>query len=258
MHPSFEQFVAALRDPSLRAGMGLVIGDADAGALLTRQDWAIDYYHKWLALFPVAAELPTDVAATAAEPVSVSAFPTSPAPVLFTAAAPTPVPWFRKPIPRWSRVPLIVVGSVVGAAMLGGYLLGQFHQAIDAAATSRPLIAHSTVAPSSPATGVAVSAGKYGLTGPEYELLDAVLVSENHSVDELVAKGTTDAQLRTLADQVAAKTSTTCADGKGLPNGFDNATFKASFIAGYVVSAKVSPDQAGRVFSALADYCLSE
>ena len=258
MHPSFEQFVAALRDPQLRSAIGLVIGDTDANALLTRQDWAADYYHKWLALFPIAAAMPVDPAtAPAAEPVAASVFPARASTVTVAPPAEAHTSWAKKPIPRWSRVPLIILGSLVGSVMLVGYLLGQYHNAVDAAATSRPLIAHSTPVPSSSATDVAVPVGKYGLTGPEYELLDAVLVSENHSVDELVARGTTDAELRALADQVAAKTTKTCTDGKSLPDGFENATFKASFIAGYVVSAKVAPDQAARVFSALATYCLS-
>ncbi|MES1170485.1 MAG: hypothetical protein ABUL47_07345, partial [Leifsonia sp.] len=59
MHPSFEQFVAALRDPAQRPGIGLAISDQDAAALLTNASWANDYYARWIELFPPATPAPT-------------------------------------------------------------------------------------------------------------------------------------------------------------------------------------------------------
>lgn len=128
MHPSFEQFVAALRDPSQRPAIGLVIGDADAASLLTNQDWAMDYFHKWLALFPAATAATQPTAAFAApEPAPVltpapQAAPESvrtPAPAISSAPAVSNVPEASAPAtPRGSRVPLLVVGTVLGAVVL--------------------------------------------------------------------------------------------------------------------------------------------
>ncbi len=54
MHPTFAQFVEALRTPALRPSIRLVISDEDATRLLSDDTWMRDYYAQWIALFPTA------------------------------------------------------------------------------------------------------------------------------------------------------------------------------------------------------------
>ena len=282
MHPSFEQFVAALRDPALRSGIGLVIGDSDAAALLTRQDWANDYYYKWLALFPLAAAAAaaTPAGIPASEPVAASVFDAGAPPSSGPLAGPPPLgaaPVTRDPLagrpaaggaPLWqtapaasripssAKVPLIVGASVLGAvlvAVLGVTVGGGL---ITAAATSHPVALSTPSSVTPPATATAdAEPDTHGLTREEYDLLEAVVAPSGHSVEEAVAHGTTDAELRVTADQLKVQLADTCTGASKVPQGFDNAAYKAAFIAGYSVQQKVTPEQATVIYTALAGYC---
>ena len=108
-------------------------------------------------------------------------------------------------------------------------------------------------------TGTAddVPGDTHGLTAREYRLMEVIVESENSTIPALVAQGLTDVRLRSLTDQVLAQSGPGCAQAAKVAGGFDNTTFKASFIAGYIATAKVTPDAAGKVYDALAVYCTS-
>jgi hypothetical protein len=48
---------------------------------------------------------------------------------------------------------------------------------------------------------------------------------------------------------------TACTVAAKLPKGFDDPSYRSSFIAGYISTAKVAPEKAGLVFDAIAAYC---
>jgi hypothetical protein len=58
MTTTFEQFENALRDASLRPGIGLIINDEEAGALLSNAEWSTSYFEQWSAMTPVEAYEP--------------------------------------------------------------------------------------------------------------------------------------------------------------------------------------------------------
>lgn len=241
MHPTFEQFVSALRDPSQRASIGLSISDTDAAALLTRQEWATDYYHQWLATFPAAA---------------------TPAPVDYGpppgAAAPR-FPTSTTQIGRAARLPsgvarlLIIGGSAVGAVLLVVGGVGAYSAVM---ATS---VAHHAVTSGSPTSTAATPLPDdlHGLSAREYPLMESVFESEGRTIPDLAAQGMTDDRLRSLTDTILPQADKACTDASHLQNGFDNPAYKASFIAGYVTTSKVTPDKAAKVYEAIAAYCLS-
>lgn len=241
MHPSFEQFVSALRDPSQRASIGLSISDTDAAALLTRHEWAIDYYHQWLAMFPA-------VATATPAPVDYGPPPGAATPQFATSTT---------PIGRAARMPsgvarlLIIGGSAIGAVLLvvGGV---SAYSAVMAASVS-----HHSVAVGSPTSTAAVPLPDdlHGLTAREYPLMESVFESEDRTIPEMSAQGMTDDRLRSLADTILPQADKACTDAAHLQNGFDNPTYKASFIAGYVTTSKVTPDKAAKVYDAIASHC---
>ncbi len=262
MHPRFEEFVAALRDPALRAPIGLSIGDADAAALLTRYDWATDYYDRWLAMFPVATAASAE-SPRVPEPVSVSAFavasadPFGPPPVLNAPVA-TPE-WEVAPaasrIPTSARSLIIVAGSLLVAVVLVVTALNVWSSVFRSAVASRPAAVRS----STTATTVAddVPADTHGLTDREYRLMEVIFESEKHTIPAATAAGMSDSRLRSLTDTVNAEAGKTCASTASISDGFDNPVYRASFIAGYTVSAKVGPDVAATVYQAISHYCAS-
>lgn len=254
--PTFDQFVAALRDPTLRGQIGLVIDDADAATLLSRQDWANDYYTKWLSLFPAAA------AAAAASPASVPpSVPVSAgvfdSPTTAPDYGPPPVVWATPEAasrtPSAAKVALIVVGSVVAACVLVAVGVGALRQFVLTDAGTTPATRSTTSAASPSATADAISF--HGLTGTEYAVFEAVLIPQGHSLEEAVENGATDAQLRSTFDKLSVGFTTACAQSKSVPSGFENASFRHSFIAGYESTQKVTDEQAGAVYDALGDYC---
>lgn len=285
MHPSFDQFVAALRDPALRAQIGLSISDADADALVTRQDWANDYYYKWLAMFPaaVAAAAAAPAAERAPEPVAMSAFaqttaasPAAPPATGFAASPPAgvygappqsatrtaaPSTWQMGPaaprIPSRAKVPLIVGGALVALVVLAVVGVNVYSGVVASSVGRAPLSAASHAPTDATDTSDDVPADTHGLTAREYRYVEVIIESENSTIPILVSKGMTDAKLRTLTDQLIVQSDPACSQSAQLSGGFDNAAFRASFIAGYVATTKVSSEAAGKVFDALAVYCHS-
>jgi hypothetical protein len=258
--PTFEQFVAALRDPSLRAGIGLVIEDSDAAALLTRQDWASDYYTRWLALFPEAAAAAAAPGASAPAPVPVSATAFAPQESAASPFGPPPTPWATpnrvSRIPSAAKVPLIVGGSLLGVILLVAIGLGVYRQVVLSAASS-PTTSRSTT-PADPSPTAKDNAVFYhGLTHSEYEVLEAVLAPQGRTLEQAVQGGATDAQLRTTFDKLSPSLTAGCAQAATVPGGFDDPRFRKSFIAGYEATQKATDDQAGVVFDAFAEYCKS-
>lgn len=267
--PTFEQFVASLRDPSLRAGIGLVIDDTDAAALLTRQDWASDYFYRWLAMFPAAAAAAAAPPATAppTAPVSAEVFASAAPGAVPDAAeqstarlgAPDAQPWeaaTRGPrIPSALRRPLLIVGSAVVVAALVAIGLSVYSTVIREAVAAAPIAQHSR--PSGTATtGTTTNADYFhGLTRPEYDLLEAVLAPQGHTLEEAVSQGSTDSALRAMLTQASASLDRTCTQAESTPDGFDSSVLKASFIAGYKVAAKATDTQADATYAALAEYC---
>ena len=114
-HPSYEDFYAALADPSRRPVIGLVISDDDAWSLLENDEWARDYYAEWLALAP------TDRSTDAAPPAPPEPVPAEPAtPVLLVEPTPAPaaVP-ARSGLPRWATAAIVVGAAVVLLGAVG-------------------------------------------------------------------------------------------------------------------------------------------
>jgi len=247
MHPSFEQFVSALRDPSQRAAIGLSIGDADAAALLTRQDWAIDYYHQWLAMFPAsAAPQAAAVADFGPPPAVASAQPVTSAP--FGAATTQ----FGAPARVSSGVKrlLIIGGSAVGVVLLAVVGISVYSGIMAGTVSHAPHALPSTSASAAP-----LPDDLHGLSAREYPLIESVFESEDRSIPGMVAAGMTDDRLRSLADTVVPQADTACTVAAKLPKGFDDPSYRSSFIAGYISTAKVAPEKAGLVFDAIAAYC---
>lgn len=247
MHPSYEQFVAALHDPSQRAAIGLSISDPEAAALLTRQDWATDYYHQWLAMFPAAG---------AANPVAVPG-PTSdfgPPPSAGPTVAPfaTTTTQFGAParVPSGVRRLLIIGGSAIGAVLL--VVVGiSVYSGITAASASHHVAAGSTRS----ASAAPLPDDLHGLSAREYPLIEAVFESDDRTIPGMAAQGMTDDRLRSLADTIVPQADTACKVAAKLPKGFDDPSYRSSFVAGYVSTSKVSTDKADKVYDAIADYC---
>lgn len=240
VHPSFEQFVAALRDPSQRASIGLSISDSDAASLLTRQDWATDYYHQWLALFPAAGQAPAAVADFGPPP---------------RVAAPQPyadLTQFGSParVPSGLKRLLIIGGSAVGAVLL--VVVGvSAYSAVVAGSVSHHSVAGSVTS----ASAAPLPDDLHGLSAREYPLMEAVFESEDRTIPGMAAQGMTDDKLRTLTNTIVPEAERACTDTAKLQNGFDNPSYKASFIAGYISTSKVTPDKAAKVYQAIAEYC---
>lgn len=256
MHPSFEQFVEALRDPAQRPGIGLSISDADASTLLTRADWANDYYSRWIALFPPIAAEPAPVLTSSASefgpPPSAAA---TQGPGFVAVDAPD---WGAKPrrtLPSPARIAIIAVLTVVVLAVVAGVIY-------EVQAVTRTPVATAAKTPAavaSPSSGASTGTNDpvvfHGLTQSEYDLMEAVLAPQGHTLEEAVQQGTTDEKLRELVTAATAETAKSCSDGEALPGGFTNAVFRASFIAGYVTGQGASQDQASDVYDALANFC---
>lgn len=247
MHPSFEQFVDALRDPAQRPGIGLSISDQDAATLLTNADWANDYYARWIALFPPAA------AAPAPSPFGPPPTVAPREPFRSTAAdAPLWATSGRRSLPSPVRIAIISVLALVAIAVVAGAI--NEVRAVTAVATG----ARTPGAPPSSDSGTADQDDPvvfHGLTKTEYDLLEAILAPQGHTLEQAVANGTDDAELHGLAVRTQTTTAKTCSDGEALDNGFGNATFRASFTAGYEQAQKATPAQATAVYDALAAYC---
>jgi hypothetical protein len=242
VHPSFEQFVAALRDPSLRASIGLTISDGDAASLLTRQDWATDYYHQWLALFPAAKHAPA-AAADFGPPPQIAAPPPYADLTQFGSAA---------RVPSGVKRLLIIGGSVVGAVLL--VVVGvSAYAAVKAGSVSHHAVAGSSASAS--ASAAPLPDDLHGLSAREYPLMEAVFESEDRTIPGMVAQGMTDDKLGSLRDTIVPEAERACTEATRLRNGFDDPTYKASFIAGYVSTSKVTPDKAAKVYDAIAAYC---
>jgi len=130
-HPSYEEFYAALADPSRRPLIGLVITDDDAWSLLENDEWAREYYDEWVALAQgdgqtdEAGPTPSDVVPAetdAAEATRAEPAPTAP-PVLLVepAAAPSvaePAAPRTGP-PRWAVAAIAGGAAVVLLAAVG-------------------------------------------------------------------------------------------------------------------------------------------
>jgi len=112
-HPSYEEFYAALADPSKRPLIGLVITDDDAWSLLENDEWARDYFDEWVALgegTDAAEPTPSDAVPAAAPVLLVE--PT-PAPATADAGTPRPGP------PRWAVAAIAGGAAVVLLAAVG-------------------------------------------------------------------------------------------------------------------------------------------
>lgn len=275
MHPSFEQFVAALHDPSQRTSIGLAISDADAAVLLTRADWANDYYSRWVALFPVASaahanaaaiQAPTAAALTSASPAAAFANPSvsdfGPPPravasqfdVYSSQLTPT-----RSRMPRGLRTPLIIGVSVLVAVSLVVVGVAVYSGLMANAATQHAAEASHQAAGASPSTSAdPLPADLHGLSAREYPLMEAVFESQDRTIPEMAAQGMTDDRIRTLTDTIVPEAETACTDAQRLQNGFDDPSYKSSFIAGYISTSHVTPDKAEAVYQAIADYCHSD
>lgn len=242
MHPSFEQFLGALRDPSQRAAIGLSIDDADAAALLTREDWATDYYDRWLALFP----------ATTA-PAAATDFGPPPGAYPPQNAASTTELGRTAEMPSGVKRLLIIGGSLIGAVLL--VVIGvSVYSGVMAASVSHHTAAAgaTTAAPASP-----LPDDLHGLSAREYPLIESVFESEDRTIPGMVAQGMTDDRVRALADTIVPEADTACSTTAKLQGGFDDPTYKSSFIAGYVATSKVTPDKAAKVYDAIETYCLA-
>ncbi|MEO6116096.1 MAG: hypothetical protein ABIP33_06905 [Pseudolysinimonas sp.] len=260
VHPSFDEFVAALRDPSLRASIGLSIGDDDAAALLTRHEWANDYYHQWLALFPAAtAPAAAPPVAAAPPPAAAPASDFGPPPQLAPASQfSTPPNQFAPAASGMSsglKRLLIIGGSVIGAVLLVVVGVSVYSGVVINAASHHPVTAGSS--PSASASTPALPADLHGLSAREYPLLEAVFESEDRTIPDMVTQGMTEDRLRSLADTVVPQAERACTNTANLQGGFNNPTYKASFIAGYIATSKVTPDKAAKVYDAIVQYCVS-
>lgn len=292
MHPSFEQFVAALRDPEQRAGIGLSISEEDASTLLTRADWATDYYSRWIALFPAAAAEPEPEPAPPAPPavapepavVPAAAVPAAVVPAAFVpaaeapAATPTTSPfgpppgaaptasgygavdtqsWAPPPRRKLSaaRIAVITVLSLVALSVLAGVLNEVLVVTRTSATTPGKTPAAAAPSPSASTDGKADPVVFHGLTQTEYDFLEAALAPQGHTLEQVVAQGADDAALHEIAVNAESSMGKTCRDGEALDNGFDNAAFRASFLAGYESAQKATPEQATKVYDTLAAYC---
>jgi hypothetical protein len=244
MHPSFEQFVSALRDPAQRVSIGLSISDADAAALLTSQEWATDYYHQWLAMFPAAGQTATH------------APDFGPPPQAFAPQNAAPFSMSTTQLGSASRVPsglkrlLIIGGSALGAVLLIVIGVSVYSGVVANSAAHHPVAGSTT-----PASAAPLPADLHGLSAREYPLLEAVFESEDRTIPGMAAQGMTDDRLRTLTDTLVTQAQKACDVAAHQQNGFDNPTYKSSFIAGYVATAKVTPEKAGIVYDAIVDYC---
>ena len=258
MHPSFEQFVAALREPAQRPGIRLSISDEDAAALLTRADWANDYYSRWIALFPAAAVVPAAAPTPSFGPPPNALPSVAPAPAFNLAAADAPV-WAAAPRRRLTSPARIAIIAVITIAALWA-VAGVVNLALAATHTAATAIVNAPRTATTPSSGASSGTQDdpvvfHGLTQTEYDLIEAVLAPQGHTLEQAVAQGADDAELQGIAVSTESSTAKTCSDGKALDNGFENATFRASFIAGYEVAQKATPEQAAAVYDSLAAYC---
>lgn len=132
-HPSFEEFYAALADPSRRPLIGLVISDDDAWSLLENDEWARSYFDDWLALAPPSDQAKDERVVDAAQPARASVVPalTAPARVMPVTATPARVVPVSAPttpprrLPRWALAAIISGAAVallgaVGALVIAG------------------------------------------------------------------------------------------------------------------------------------------
>jgi hypothetical protein len=220
MHPSFVQFVDALRTPAHRSAIRLVITEEDATRLLSNDTWMRDYYTQWIALFPAA-----------------------------TASVPSRVP----------RVgPVLIVGGLIAACLAVAVV------ALVVPHPSGAIGAGDKHPGSSISTPSATPSNPAGLTTAEVELLNAELAVSDSSIDKLVAGGTTEAQLKQVAQLETGIADLACTEYAKLPDGFETAGAKDKTIAGLtkgitVLGRTVTPTQAQaeRVWTAIEGYCES-
>ncbi|MEO7722129.1 MAG: hypothetical protein ABIS08_09465 [Pseudolysinimonas sp.] len=258
MHPSFEQFVAALRDPAQRPGIGLSISDEDASTLLTNATWANDYYGRWIALFPTVVAAPAPSPAPAPVPSPSPAQSPSPFGPPPSVAADAQV-WAALPkrtLPAPARIAIITVLTLVALSVVAGVINGV--RAVTRAPQATSATAPAGVAP--PSSGASASGQGdpvvfHGLTQTEYDLLEAVLAPKGETLEQAVAQGADDAQLQRVAVNAESSMAKTCREGEAIDNGFHNVTYRAAFLATYVATQKVTPAQAVVVYDAVAAYC---
>ena len=248
MHPTFEQFVAALRDPSQRAAIGLTISDADAAALLTRQDWALDYYHEWLSLFPATASPTPAAAATpgAAATFGAAGFGPPPQPMSYTSQMNATTLGSPSRMSSGLKRLLIIGGSVLAAVVLVVVVVGVYSGVV-----ANSVSHHS-------ATGLSAAPlpnDLHGLSVREYPLMEAVFESEGRTIPGMIASGMTTDRLRSLTDTIVTQADRACSAATSMQGGLDNPTYRQSFIAGYMSTAKVTADKAGMVYDAIEQYC---
>ena len=267
MHPSYEQFLAALRDPAQRAGIRLIIDQSAAESLLSRSDWAADYYQQWIALFPSAApaavvpvlESPYGPPPTAA-PSAPAAFSRDPSAASYTAQVWPDDDAGRIRRPSRGRLAIIVLSALVGALLLvvAGFAIVSALPRTPVSALSGSSAAPSTEPSTGPTAGADTDADQvffHGLTRPEYDLLEATVEATGHSLEEGVAQGTTDAVIRALADQLDAQTAKICTSTKDIPNGFANTTYRSTFISGFETTSHADEAHAAAVYDAIEEYC---
>ena len=232
MHPSFEQFVAALRAPEQRGSIRLAISDEDAASLMSRDDWARDYYAQWIGMFPAEpAETVTAVPASAAPPPG----------GLGTGA-------------RVLLVGLVVVCiGVAATALIIPTLTGANRASHTTAANTA---SHSSATPSAAPTDA------NGFTSSQAEFVNAELAVSNTSISELVASGMTPQKLHDAADLVMSIADIECTVAAKTPSGFDTPGAKEKFITGLTQGVTMlgktvtpTPAQADRIWTATAAYC---
>jgi hypothetical protein len=260
VHPTFEQFVAALQDASQRAAIGLTISDADAAALLTRQDWALDYYHQWLSLFPATASPAPAAEATPAASPTPGAAATPGAEATFGAAGFGPPP---QPMSFTSQMNATTLGSpsrmssglkrllIIGGSVLAAVVLVVVGVGVYSGVVANSVSHHSATGSSS----APLPNDLHGLSAREYPLMEAVFESEGRTIPGMIASGMTTDRLRSLTDTIVTQADRACSAATSMQGGLDNPAYRQSFIAGYMSTAKVTADKAGMVYDAIEQYC---
>ena len=230
MHPSFEQFDAALRTPERRAAIRLTITDADATSLLTRDDWVHEYYSQWIGMFPPAVDPTAGPATSVAQQggLGIGA--------------------------RLLLAGLVVACIGVATTALIIPTLTGANRVTNASAES-----HSSTIPS------AVATDTNGLTAVQTEFVDAELAISATSIAQLVAGGMTPAKLHDAVDVYTGLADIECKLVAKSPAGFDNPAAKEKFVSGFtqgmtVLGKTVTPTtaQAERVWAATAAYCAAK
>jgi hypothetical protein len=195
MHPSFEQFDAALRTPERRAAIRLTITDADAASLLTRDDWAHEYYSQWVGMFP-----PDD--------------PT---------AVPAASPAQQGGLGVGARV--LLVGLVV--ACIGVATAALIIPMLPGANRAANLTAAQSGSTPSPAATDA-----NGMTAAQAQFVNADLAISNSSISQLIAGGMTQQDLHEGVIMIMGIADLECTQVGKTPAGFDTPGAEDKFVAG--------------------------